>query len=57
MQANLVSSDVYPVVGQKRSFDGFNRILMAGDREKNGPLFIEREGVGKRVKPVGLYGN
>jgi hypothetical protein len=47
---------VYPVIGQKRGSDGFHRVSMAGDGEKNDPLFIEREGVSERVKSGGLNG-
>jgi hypothetical protein len=42
------------VIGEKRGSDGLNRVFMAGDREKNDPLLIQRKGVGKRMKAVGL---
>jgi hypothetical protein len=40
-----VISDIDPVVGKKAGSDRFDRIYMAGDREKDDPLAIEREGV------------
>jgi hypothetical protein len=51
-----VIPSVYPVIGQKRGSDGFHRVSMAGDGEKNDPLFIKREGVSERVKSAGLNG-
>jgi hypothetical protein len=51
-----VTPDIYPVIGKKRGSDGLDRVFMAGDREKNDPLFIKRKGVGERVKPVCLNG-
>src|SRR6266542_2072038 len=49
-QANLVSSDIYPVIGKKRGSDGLRSIFMAGDREKNDPLSVQRIGVSECVK-------
>lgn len=48
--------DAYPMIGQQRGSDGRHRVFMAGDGEKNNPLFIESEGVGKRVKSARLNG-
>src|SRR5438093_1149366 len=55
-QANLVDPDDYPVIGKKRGSDGLHGVFMAGDREKNDPLFIQCKGVGERVKSFGLNG-
>jgi hypothetical protein len=42
------------MIGQQRGSDGRHRVFMAGDGEKNNPLFIESEGVGKRVKSASM---
>jgi hypothetical protein len=44
------------MIGQKRGSDGLYGVFMAGDGEKNDPLFIQREGVSERVKSGGLNG-
>ena len=56
-QANLVNSDIDPVIGKKPGSDGLHRVFMAGDREKDDPLSVQCKGVGERVKSVGLDGD
>src|SRR5262244_830610 len=55
-QANLMNSDVYPMVGKKRGSDGLHGIFMSGDREKNDPLCVQCIGVSECVKSSGLDG-
>src|SRR5262249_48747993 len=53
-QANLMSSDIYPVIGKKRRADGLNRVFVPGDRKKNDPLCVQCIGVSESVKSFGL---
>src|SRR5215468_4324459 len=53
-QANLMNSDINPVIGKKRRADCLNRVFVSGDREKNDPLGVQCIGVSESVKSFGL---
>src|SRR5215475_11921925 len=55
-QANIVSSDINPVIGKKCGSDGLHGVFMSGDREKNDPLSVQCEGISECVKSFGLNG-
>jgi len=47
-----VNADIDPVIGKKRGSNRLHGVFVAGDREKDDPLSIQRKGVYVGVKSL-----